>query len=110
MPCGQKAKTENRNNIVTNSIKTLKIVHIKKKKKLKKNNKRLSQDRPGRQWGSETGRLKQPRVVCPQQVAGVGGWDAASGGREDSIEHSLQVFTPKGQEQGIYPPAFPFIA
>ena len=33
MPCGQKAKTENRNNIVTNSIKTLKIVHIKKKKK-----------------------------------------------------------------------------
>ena len=28
-----KAKTENRSNIVTNSIKTLKTVHIKKKKK-----------------------------------------------------------------------------
>ena len=29
MPQGQKTKTENRNNIVTNSIKTLKMVHIK---------------------------------------------------------------------------------
>ena len=28
-------QTENRNNIVTNSIKTLKMVHIKKKKSLK---------------------------------------------------------------------------
>ena len=37
MPCGQKTKTENRNNIVTNSIKTLKMVHIQKKKILKKN-------------------------------------------------------------------------
>ena len=34
---GPKTKTENRSNIVTNSIKTLKIVHIKKKKKNKKN-------------------------------------------------------------------------
>jgi len=36
MPCRQKKKTKNiknlRNDIVTNSIKTLKIVHIKKKK------------------------------------------------------------------------------
>ena len=31
MPCGQKTKKENRNDIVTNSIKTFKIVHIKKK-------------------------------------------------------------------------------
>ena len=38
MPPGQKTKTENRNNIVTNSVKTFKIVHIKKKKKLKKKN------------------------------------------------------------------------
>ena len=30
MPPGQKTKTENRNSIVTNSIKTLKMVHIKK--------------------------------------------------------------------------------
>ena len=31
MPRGQKNKTENRNSIVTNSIKTFKMVHIKKK-------------------------------------------------------------------------------
>ena len=31
MPGGQKNKTENRNSIVTNSIKTFKMVHIKKK-------------------------------------------------------------------------------
>ena len=31
MPCGQKTKSINRGNIVTNSIKTLKIVIIKKK-------------------------------------------------------------------------------
>ena len=30
-PCGQKTKTQNRSNIVTNSIKTLKMVHIKTK-------------------------------------------------------------------------------
>ena len=37
MPCGQKTKTKNRSNIVTHSIKTLKMVHIKKtKKNLKK--------------------------------------------------------------------------
>ena len=33
MPCGRKTKTWNRNNILTNSIKTLKMVHIKKKKR-----------------------------------------------------------------------------
>ena len=39
----QKTKTQNRNNIVTNSLKSLKMVHIqKKKKKLKK--KSLSAD------------------------------------------------------------------
>jgi len=31
MPHGQKTKTYNRSNIVTNSVKTLKMVHIKKK-------------------------------------------------------------------------------
>ena len=31
MPLGQETKTENRSNIVTNSIKTLKMIHIKKK-------------------------------------------------------------------------------
>ena len=36
MTCGPKAKTQNRNNIVTNSIKTLKIVHFKKKTLKKK--------------------------------------------------------------------------
>ena len=30
MPHSQKTKTQNRSNIVTNSIKTLKMVHIKK--------------------------------------------------------------------------------
>ena len=30
MPCGQKIKIQSRNNIVTNSIKTLKVVYIKK--------------------------------------------------------------------------------
>ena len=33
MPQGQRNETKNRRNIVTNSIKTLKMVHIKKKKK-----------------------------------------------------------------------------
>ena len=38
MPGDQKTKTESRNNIVTNSITTLKKeFHIKKKKNLKKN-------------------------------------------------------------------------
>ena len=32
---GPKNKTENRNNIVTNSMKTLKMVHIKKRKEKK---------------------------------------------------------------------------
>ena len=32
LPHGQKTKTQNRSNIVTNSIKMLKMVHIKKKK------------------------------------------------------------------------------
>ena len=36
MPCVQKTKAGNRSNIVTNSIKTLKIVHIKKNLFLKK--------------------------------------------------------------------------
>ena len=31
MPCGGKTKTKNRSNIVTNSTKTLKMVHIEKK-------------------------------------------------------------------------------
>ena len=30
MPQGQKTKTQNRSNIVTNLIKTLKMVHVKK--------------------------------------------------------------------------------
>ena len=30
MPHSQKTETENRSNVVTNSIKTLKLVHIKK--------------------------------------------------------------------------------
>ena len=37
MPWSQRTKMQNRSNIVTNSIKTLKMVHIKKKS-LKKNN------------------------------------------------------------------------
>ena len=43
MPQGQKTKTENRKNIVINSIKTLKMVHIKEKKNLKK-------EPPQRSW------------------------------------------------------------
>ena len=31
VPCGQKTKTRNRSNIVTNSIEIFKVVHIKKK-------------------------------------------------------------------------------
>ena len=38
MPQGPKTKTRNRSNIVPYSIKTLKIVHIKKKKKQNKAN------------------------------------------------------------------------
>ena len=36
MPHGQKTKTSNRISVVTDSIKTLKMVHIKNKKPLKK--------------------------------------------------------------------------
>ena len=36
MPFGQKSKTQNRSNIVTNSIRTLKMFHIKKILKKKK--------------------------------------------------------------------------
>ena len=35
MSYSQKTKTENRNYVVTNAIKTVKMVHIKKKKKKK---------------------------------------------------------------------------
>ena len=38
MPQGQNTKTQNRSNVVTNSIKTLKMVHIKKLLKKKKKN------------------------------------------------------------------------
>ena len=34
LPCGQNPKTCNRSNIVTNPIKTLKMVHIKNLKKI----------------------------------------------------------------------------
>ena len=40
MPHGQKTKTYNRSNIITNPIKTLKMVHVKKKKGFKKQNKK----------------------------------------------------------------------
>ena len=36
VPCGQKSKTQNRSSIVANSIRTLKMFHIKKKKKILK--------------------------------------------------------------------------
>ena len=36
MPQGQISKPKNRNNVVTNSVKTLKIVHIKISLKIKK--------------------------------------------------------------------------
>ena len=36
MSCGPKTKTGNRESTATNSVKTLKMVHIKKKKNLKK--------------------------------------------------------------------------
>ena len=36
LPQGQKTKTQNRSNTVTNSMKTLKMVHIKKIFKIKK--------------------------------------------------------------------------
>ena len=42
VPHGQKTKTENRSNIVTNSIKTLKMVHIKKYIYIKRKRKKLS--------------------------------------------------------------------
>ena len=31
MPCGQNPKIQNRSNIAANSIKSLKVVHVKKK-------------------------------------------------------------------------------
>ena len=38
MPAAKKTKRKNRSNIVTNSIKTLKMVYIKKKKQKKNQN------------------------------------------------------------------------
>ena len=40
---GQKTKILNRSNIVTNSIKTLKMIHIKKKKKRQSNSKKKNE-------------------------------------------------------------------
>ena len=45
VPHGQKTKTQNRSNTVANSIKALKMVHIKKKKIFKK--KKVNEDFPG---------------------------------------------------------------
>ena len=44
VPHGQKIKTQNRSNTVANSIKALKMVHIKKKKSSKK---KVNEDFPG---------------------------------------------------------------
>ena len=41
VPLGQEIETENRSNIVTNSIKTLKMIHIKKKNLKKKKKRKL---------------------------------------------------------------------
>ena len=46
IPHGQKTKTENQGNIVTNSMKTFKVVHSKKKKK-KKNLKKKKKSKVG---------------------------------------------------------------
>ena len=58
---GPKNKTENRNNIVTNSMKTLKVVHIKKKKRKEilegKKKRNLKKSREGLSPGS-SGRLR----------------------------------------------------
>ena len=58
---GPKNKTENRNNIVTNSMKTLKMVHIKKRKEKKywkeKKKRNLKKSREGLSPGS-SGRLQ----------------------------------------------------
>lgn len=35
VPCSKKKKPENRGNIVTNSIRAFKMVHLKKKKRIK---------------------------------------------------------------------------
>ena len=43
VPLGQEIETENRSNIVTHSIKTLKMVHIKKKILTKQNTHTLTQ-------------------------------------------------------------------
>ena len=51
VPPGQKTKTYNRSNIITNSIKTLTMVHIKKKKSLKKKSKRVQEHVPLSYWG-----------------------------------------------------------
>ena len=48
VPHGQKIKTQNRSNTVANSIKALKMVHIKKKKQKKTSKKKkVNEDFPG---------------------------------------------------------------
>ena len=70
MPCSQKAKTLNRNNIITNSIKTLKLDHIKK---ILKKNKVLYLEYKfiftSREWGG---------VACLATGSGMGAWSAKS--------------------------------
>ena len=57
-----KAKTWNGNSIVTNSIKTLKVVHIKKKKSLKKNLGWWERQKVSPSWGE--GRVVKASSRC----------------------------------------------
>ena len=81
MPCGQKKQNINRGNIVTNSIKTLKMVRIKKISLKKKKRNRLGSatpcilviwpqsGSPGKVWTKGEGRTQ-----------GAPGWGAGRGG------------------------------
>ena len=50
MPHSQKIKTESTSNTVTKSVKTLKMVHIKKKKEKKKEGKKRNGSSEGERW------------------------------------------------------------
>ena len=66
MPHSQKTKTQNRSNIVTNSIKTLKMVHIKKILKKKRITSPLPPQQPCRQitWKRQHLKSQPVRTQC----------------------------------------------
>ena len=92
MPHGQKTKTKNRNNIVTNSIKTLKMVHIKKKKKTLKKKRSQCHRWWRRDPTQEHGQCQLSVPLCPTIIR----WVQEGGERQSSSQGEQPVRTLRG--------------